>query len=63
MMTPRDMIRATPGQSVNRDISVPGVALRVWTFMRFGVQGRGKDAIHPTGEIGSYYSRENILYA
>ena len=39
MMTPRDMIRATPSQSVNRDILVPGVTLRVETFLRFGVQG------------------------
>ena len=39
MMTPRDMIIATPGQSVNRDILVVGVALRVWAFMRFRVQG------------------------
>ena len=37
MMTPRDVIRAKPGQSVNRDILVLGVALRVWTFMHFGV--------------------------
>ena len=29
MMTPRDMNRATLGQSVNRDIPVPSVALRV----------------------------------
>ena len=36
-MTPRDMIRATPGQSVNKDILVPGEALRVWTFMHFEV--------------------------
>ena len=39
MMTPRDMIRATPGQLVNRDILVPSVVLKVGTFMRFGVQG------------------------
>ena len=39
MMTPGDMIRATPGQLVNRDILVPSVALRVRTFMLFGVQG------------------------
>ena len=39
MMIPRDMIRATPGQSMNRDILVLGVALRVWIFMRFRVQG------------------------
>ena len=29
MMTPRDMNRETLGQSVNRDIPVPSVALRV----------------------------------
>ena len=36
-MTPKDMIKATPGQSVNRDILVLSVALRVWAFIRFGV--------------------------
>ena len=39
MMTPRDMSRATLGQSVNRDIPVPNVAIRVWTLMHFGLQG------------------------
>ena len=39
MMTPKDMNRATLGKSANRDISVPSVALRVYTFRRFGVQG------------------------
>ena len=39
MMTSKDMIKATPGQSVNRDILFLNVALRVWAFMRFGVQG------------------------
>ena len=29
MMTPMDMNRATLGQSANRDIPVPSVALRV----------------------------------
>ena len=37
MMTPKDMIRAAPSKSVNRDILVLGVTLRVWTFMHFGV--------------------------
>ena len=32
MMTPRDMIRATPGQSVKRDILVLGLDI-----LRFGV--------------------------
>ena len=29
MMTPKDMNRATLGQSVNRDILIPSVAFRV----------------------------------
>ena len=29
MMTPRDMNRATLGQSENRDIPIPSMALRV----------------------------------
>ena len=39
MITPRDLNRTTLGQLVNRDILVPSVALRVYTFRRFGVQG------------------------
>ena len=39
MMTPKDMIRATLGQSVNRDILIQNVAFRVYTFKRFGIQG------------------------
>ena len=38
-MTPRDLNRVTLGQLVNRDIPVPSVALRVYTFRRFGIQG------------------------
>ena len=37
MMTLREMNRATLGQSANRDIPVPSVALRVYTFRHFGV--------------------------
>ena len=37
MMTPRDMNRATLGQSMNRDILVKSVAFRVSKFKRFGV--------------------------
>ena len=37
MMTPRDMNRAILDQLVNRDIPVPSVALRVYTFRCFGV--------------------------
>ena len=39
MMTPRDLNRATLSQLVNRDIPVSSVALRVYTFRRFKVQG------------------------
>ena len=39
MMTPRDVSRATFGQSVNRDITVPSMTLRIWTFMRLEIQG------------------------
>ena len=58
--TPRDMSRATLGQSTNRDIPIPSVAIRVRAFKHFGVQGRGRDAPNPTGEIGGYTSREDI---
>ena len=37
MMTPRDMIRATPGQSMNIYILDPGVVRRVWAFMLFRI--------------------------
>ena len=37
MMTPRELNRATLGQSMNRDILVPSVAFRVQTFKLFGV--------------------------
>ena len=37
MMTPKDMNKAILGQLVNRDIPVPSVALRAYTFGRFGV--------------------------
>ena len=38
MMTLRDMSRATLGQSINRDIPITSVAIRVLTFMLFEVQ-------------------------
>ena len=58
--TPKDISRATLGQSANRDIPVPSVAIRVLAFKRFGVQGRGRDAPNPIGEISRYTSREDI---
>ena len=39
MMTPRDMNKATIGQSGNRDISGSNWGIRVYTFKRFGVEG------------------------
>ena len=39
MMTPRDMNKATIGQSGNRDILGSKCGIRVYTFKRFGVEG------------------------
>ena len=38
-MTPRDMDKATLGQSENRDIPGSKCGIRVYTFMHFGVKG------------------------
>ena len=38
-MTPRDMGKATLGQSGNRDISGSKYGIRDYTFMHFGVEG------------------------
>ena len=57
MMTPRDMNKATIGQSGNRDIPGSKCGISVYSESR----GQGRDAIHPTSEIGIYISRENIL--
>ena len=39
MMTPRDMNKATIGQSRNRDILGSKCGIRVYTFKRFKVEG------------------------
>ena len=39
MMTPRDMNKATIGQSGNRDIPGSKCGIRVYTIKRFGVEG------------------------
>ena len=39
MMTPRDMYKATIGQSGNRDIPGAKCGIRVYTFKCFGVEG------------------------
>ena len=59
-MARRDMGKATLGQSGNRDIPHFKCNTRVCTFVHLGVKG-SRDTIHPTSEIGSYISRENIL--
>ena len=38
-MTPKDMGKATLGQSGNRDIPSSKCGIRVCTFMHFGVRG------------------------
>ena len=60
-MTPKDMGKAILVQSGNRDIPGSKCGIKVCTFMHFEVQGRGKYAIYPIGEIGRYVLRENIL--
>ena len=47
-------------KSVNKDIPIPSVAIRVCSFKRLGVLGRGRDAPNHTGEIGGYTSRGGI---
>ena len=60
MRTPRDPNRATLGQFVNRDISIPRVAIKVRTFKNFGALGWGRDTLNPASEIGGHTSREAI---
>ena len=61
MMTPRDMNKATIGQSGNRDIPGSKCGIRVYTFKRFGVEGPSRDAIHPTGDRQIYLEREYLV--
>ena len=60
-MTPRDMGKATLGQLGIEISRVPRVALGFAHLCISELRGRGRDAIHPIGEIGRYISRENIL--
>ena len=46
-----------------RSLHIPGVALGFVHSSILESRGQSRDAIHPTSEIGSYISRENILYA
>ena len=46
--------------SVNRDIPIPKVAIKVRTFKHFGVSSWGRDTLNTTSEIGGYTSREGI---
>ena len=60
-MNHRDMGKATFGQLGNRDIPRSKCSTRVCTFMHLGVKGLKQRCNTPTGEIGSYISREKIL--
>ena len=60
MRTPRDLNKAPLVNSVNRDISIPRVAIKVRTFKRFRVSGWGRYTLNPASEIGGYTSREGI---
>ena len=46
--------------SVNRDIPIPRVAIKVRTFKHFGALGWGRDTLNPASEIDGYTSREGI---
>ena len=46
--------------SINRDIPIPRVAIKVRTFKRFGALGWGRDTLNPASEIGGYTTREGI---
>ena len=61
MMTPRDMNKATIGQSRNRDISGSKCGIRVYTFKRFGGEGPRQRCNAPNWRDRHHISRENIL--
>ena len=46
--------------SVNRDILILKVTIKVRTFKHFGVSSWGRDTLNSTSEIGGYASREGI---
>ena len=46
--------------SVNRDIPIPEVVIKVRTFKHFGVSSWGGDTLNSASEIGEYTSREGI---
>ena len=51
-------------QLVNQGIKISRVLSVALGFAHLCIsesRGRSRDAVHPTGEIGSYISRENIL--
>ena len=60
MRIPRDLIVQPSVDSVNRDIPIPKVAIKVRTFKHFGVSSWGRDTLNSTSEIGGYTSREGI---
>ena len=60
MRIPRDMSRAAFSDSINRDIPILKVAIKVRTFKHFGVSSWDRDTLNSTSEIGEYTSREGI---
>ena len=46
MRMPRDLNRAAFGHSVNRDIPIPRVAIKVRIFKRFRVSSWGRDTLN-----------------
>ena len=60
-MTRRDMGKETLGQSRNRDITRSMCSIGFAHSCISELRGRSRDEIHPSSEIDSYISRENIL--
>ena len=61
MMTPRDMNKATIGQSGNRDISGSNCGIRVYTFKRFGVEGSRQRCNTPHWRDRQIYLKREYL--
>ena len=46
--------------SVNRDILIPRVAIKVRAFKHFGISSWGRDTLNTTSKIGGYTLRKGI---
>ena len=61
MMTPKDMNKATIGQSGNRDISGSKCGIRIYTFKNFGVEPRKRCNTPHWRDRQIYLKREYLI--